>query len=88
MIRYILGIDWRVFTALVILVISFAIGINLMIYYARDTATNKMQVEILALQTKMECPNNECDRFKGKDAKALEARLMAEIAEVRKDCGR
>jgi hypothetical protein len=47
-----------------------------------------MQTDIEVLQKRMDCPNNECDRFKGKDAKALEARLMAEIAEVRKDCGR
>jgi hypothetical protein len=47
-----------------------------------------MHEDILALQKRMDCPNNECDRFKGKDAKALEARLMAEITEVRKDCGR
>jgi uncharacterized membrane protein affecting hemolysin expression len=81
-----MGIDWRVFTALIMLSVSFAIGISLMIYYAHDTATDQMQDDILALKTKMECPNNECDRFKGKDAKALEARLMAEIDKVRQEC--
>jgi hypothetical protein len=73
---------------LALLSILFATGISLMIFYAHDTATSDMQTDIEVLQKRMDCPNNECDRFKGKDAKALEARLMAEIAEVRKDCGR
>ena len=86
MIRYIMGIDWRVFSVLVVLSVCFAIGISLMIYYAHDTATDQMQADVLALKTKMDCPNNECDRFKGEDAKALEARLMAEIEKVRLEC--
>ena len=86
MIRYIMGIDWRMFIVLVMLSISFAIGISLMIFYAHDTATGQMQKDILALKTEMECPNNECDRFKGKDALVLEARLMAEIEKAKKDC--
>ena len=86
MIRYIMGVDWRMFTILIMTSIFFAIGISLMIFYAHDTATGRMQKDILALKTKMDCPNNECDRFKGKDALVLEARLMAEIEKVRKDC--
>ena len=86
MIRHIMGIDWRAFLALVILSICFAIGISLMIFYAHDTATTDMQTDIEILQKRMDCPNNECDRFKGKDAKALEARLMAEIEKVRREC--
>jgi hypothetical protein len=81
-----MGIDWRAFLALVILSIFFAGGISLMIFYSHDTATDHMQTDIEALQKRMECPNNECDRFKGKDAKALEARLMAEIDKVRREC--
>jgi hypothetical protein len=45
-----------------------------------------MHKDIQALQKKMECPNNECDRFKGEDALKLEARLMAEIEKAKKDC--
>jgi len=86
MIRYILGIDWRMFVALVVLSVCFAVGINLMIFYAHDTATTDMQSDIESLQKRMDCPNNECDRFKGKDARALEARLMAEIDKVRQEC--
>jgi len=86
MIRYILGIDWRMFVALVVLSVCFAVGISLMIFYAHDTATDQMQSDIEALQKRMDCPNNECDRFKGKDARALEARLMAEIEKVRQEC--
>ena len=88
MIKYIFGVDWRLMFVLSLLSIFFAIGISLMIFYAHDTATTDMQADIEALQKRMECPNNECDRFKGKDAKLLESRLMAEIAQVRKDCGR
>jgi hypothetical protein len=86
MIRYILGIDWRMFVALVVLSVCFAVGISLMIFYAHDTATTDMQSDIESLQKRMDCPNNECDRFKGKDAKKLEARLMAEIDKVRQEC--
>jgi len=86
MIRYILGIDWRMFVALVVLSVCFAVGISLMIFYAHDTATTDMQSDIESLQKRMDCPNNECDRFKGKDARALEARLMAEIDKVRQEC--
>ena len=86
MIRYILGVDWRMFTILIMTSIFFAIGISMMIFYAHDTATDQMQKDILALKTKMDCPNNECDRFKGEDAKALEARLIAEIEKAKKDC--
>jgi len=74
------------FAALVVLSVCFAVGISLMIFYAHDTATDQMQSDIEALQKRMDCPNNECDRFKGKDAKALEARLMAEIDKVRQEC--
>ena len=86
MIKYILGTDWRLVISLTLLSVFFAVGISLMIYYAHDTATDQMQADVLALKTKMDCPNNECDRFKGKDAKALEARLMAEIEKVRREC--
>jgi hypothetical protein len=88
MIRYIYGVDWKLVFILVLLSIFFALGISLMMFYSHDTATEHMQSDIQVLQKRMDCPNNECDRFKGKDAKALEARLMAEIAEVKKDCGR
>ena len=86
MIKYIFGVDWKLVILLALLSISFAIGISLMIFYAHDTATDQMQVDIQVLQKRMDCPNNECDRFKGKDAKALEARLMAEIDKVRQEC--
>ena len=86
MIRYIFGTDWKLVFVLVLLSIFFALGISLMIFYSHDTATDHMQTDIEALQKRMECPNNECDRFKGKDAKALEARLMAEIEKVRQEC--
>jgi hypothetical protein len=66
--------------------IFFALGISMMILYAHNTATDEMQEDIIALQKKMDCPNNECDRFKGKDALVLEARLMAEIEKAKKDC--
>jgi hypothetical protein len=86
MIRYIYGVDWKLVFVLVSLSIFFAGGISLMIFYSHDTATDHMQTDIEALQKRMECPNNECDRFKGKDAKKLEARLMAEIDKVRQEC--
>jgi hypothetical protein len=86
MIRYIYGVDWKLVLVLVILSIFFAGGISLMIFYSHDTATEHMQSDIQALQNRMDCPNNECDRFKGKDAKALESRLMAEIEKVRREC--
>ena len=88
MIRYIFGVDWKLVFVLVLLSIFFAGGISLMMFYSHDTATEHMQTDIQVLQKRMECPNNECDRFKGKDAKVLEARLMAEIEQVKKDCGR
>jgi hypothetical protein len=86
MIKYILGTDWKLVFVLVLLSIFFAGGISLMIFYSHDTATDHMQTDIEDLQKRMDCPNNECDRFKGKDAKALEARLMAEIEKDRQEC--
>ena len=86
MIRYIYGVDWKLVFVLVLLSIFFAGGISLMMFYSHSTATDNMHEDILALQKRMDCPNNECDRFKGKDAKKLEARLMAEIDKVRQEC--
>jgi hypothetical protein len=86
MIKRILGADWKLVALLSILSILFAAGISLMIFYTHDTATDDMQDAIYALQKKMDCPNNECDRFKGADALVLEARLMTEIAKVRQEC--
>jgi hypothetical protein len=86
MIRYIYGVDWKLVFVLVLLSIFFALGISLMIFYSHSTATDRMHKDIQILQKRMDCPNNECDRFKGKDAKALEARLMAEIEKVRQEC--
>jgi len=86
MIRYIYGVDWKLIFVMVLLSIFFALGISLMIFYAHSSATDKMHEDIQILQKRMDCPNNECDRFKGKDAKALEARLMAEIDKVRQEC--
>jgi hypothetical protein len=71
---------------LALLSIFFALGISLMIFYAHSSATDKMHDDIQILQKRMDCPNNECDRFKGKDAKSLEARLMEEIDKVRQEC--
>ena len=81
-----MGINWKMFVILSTLSILFAASISLMIFYSHTTATDQMEDDILTLRAKMECANNECDRFKGADAKALEARLMAEIDKVKKDC--
>jgi hypothetical protein len=86
MVKYIYGVDWKLVFVLVLLSIFFALGISLMIFYSHSTATDAMHKDIQILQKRMDCPNNECDRFKGKDAKALEARLMAEIDKVRQEC--
>lgn len=86
MIKYIFGVDWKLVFLMGLLSIFFAVGISMMIFYAHDTATDEMAADIHALKVKMECPNNECDRFKGKDALVLEARLMAEIDKVRQEC--
>ena len=86
MIRRILGADWRLVGLLSLLSILFALGISLMIFYAHNTATDDMQDAIYVLQKRMDCPNNECDRFKGADALVLEARLMAEIEALRLEC--
>ena len=86
MIRYIMGVDWKLVFAMCLLSIFFALGISLMIFYSHDTATEHMQSDIQTLQKRMDCPNNECDRFKGVDALVLEARLMAEIDKVRQEC--
>ena len=86
MIRYIYGVYWKLVFVLVLLSIFFALGISLMIFYSHSTATDRMDKDIQILQKRMDCPNNECDRFKGKDARALEARLMAEIEKVRQEC--
>lgn len=37
------------------------------------------------LKTMIECPNNNCDRFRGKDARAMEQRLRDDIAALRRE---
>lgn len=81
-----MSIDWKLFMIVVLSSIIFSLGMSTMIMFAHTTATSEMEADIIALQKKMDCPNNECDRFKGKDALVLEARLMAEIEKVKKDC--
>jgi hypothetical protein len=56
------------------------------VMWAHGASTREMRQKIDELATILECKDNDCDRFKGKDAKALEKRLMTEIATVKKDC--
>ncbi len=39
-----------------------------------------LDARVKIIELAMECPNNKCDRFKGVDAKRMEARIMAENA--------
>lgn len=42
---------------------------------------NILNERVIQIETAMECPNNSCDRFKGKDAAAMEERLRREFNE-------
>jgi Zn finger protein HypA/HybF involved in hydrogenase expression len=55
------------------------LAITMLIFFTKDTVQKKAQADIAEIKRVMQCENNSCDRFKGKDAKELESRLMDEI---------
>lgn len=52
----------------------------------KDVAHRGMQGQIDEILRKMECPNNECDRYKGKDAARDLAIVHGRIDELEKNC--
>jgi tetrahydromethanopterin S-methyltransferase subunit G len=62
------------------------VSIMLFMYATKDVATRKMQAQIDSIMKKMECPNNECDRYKGKDAARDLAIVHGRIDELEKNC--
>jgi hypothetical protein len=67
------------------IVCSAAIVALLMFSY--DSSTSAMAQKIQALTDRMDCPNNQCDRYKGADARRDFDRVEKQIADLRKDCG-
>lgn len=80
-------LNWKVLTLIAVWSIVCTASIVTIVMYTHEASTNDMRAKVDELTSKMECKGNSCDRFNGKDARAMEARLNAEIKDVRKDCG-
>lgn len=62
------------------------VAIITIVMLAHQDSTNDMRQKIDELTVLLECKNNGCDRFKGVDAKAMEARIESKIENVRQCC--
>ena len=73
---------------IVVAIITVIVFFAIMVFMSatKDIATRNMQVQIDTILRKMECPNNECDRYKGKDAKRDLAIVHGRIDELERRC--
>ncbi len=62
------------------------IAIITIVMLAHQDSTKDMRQKIDELTVLLECKNNGCDRFKGVDARAMEARIESKIEKVRQCC--
>jgi hypothetical protein len=75
-----------VFTGIIAVACSTAIVMFMLT--SKNSAQETMQSQINDILKKMQCENNECDRYKGKDAERDFAKVYLEIERLKKDCGR
>ena len=73
---------------IVVAIITVIVFFAIMVFMSatKDIATRNMQVQIDTILRKIECPNNECDRYKGKDAKRDLAAVYKRIDELERRC--
>ena len=81
---------WEWIIAALVLLIVGAVFWFIFIHGENKPCTAKPCYTVLdkrvdELKTMIECPNNNCDRFRGKDARAMEQRLRDDIAALRRE---
>lgn len=86
MMKFIGGLSARDASIIALWSIICTVAIITIVMLAHESSTSEMRKKIDALTVMLECKNNGCDRFKGKDARAMEQRLYQEIEKVRDCC--
>jgi tetrahydromethanopterin S-methyltransferase subunit G len=69
-----------------IIAVACSTAIIVFMLTSKNAAHQSMQGQIDSIMKKMECPNNECDRYKGKDAARDLAIVHGRIDELEKNC--
>jgi len=87
MTKYMVEINFKSIIIVGVWSILCTASIVSIVMWTHQASTREMKDKVNELATAMECKNNSCDRFKGKDAKEMEARLDAEIRKTRIECG-
>lgn len=74
---------------MIVAVVTVIVFISIMVFMTstKNAATRNMQSQIDTILRQMECPNNECDRYKGKDAARDLAIVHGRIDELERNCG-
>ena len=86
MINFIGGISLKAALIIAGWSIVCTVAIITIVMLAHEASTSEMRQKIDELSIMLECKDNNCDRFKGKDAREMEKRLYTEIEKVRRDC--
>ena len=85
--RYIFEFNWKSMVLIGAWSVVCSAAIVALLMFSYDSSTRAMAQKIQALTDRMDCPNNQCDRYKGADARRDFARVEKQIADLRKDCG-
>lgn len=85
--RYLFELNWKSMVIIGAWSIACSAAIVALLMFSHEQSTTEMAQKIEALTARMDCPNNECDRYKGADARRDFARVEKKIDDVRKDCG-
>ena len=84
--RYIFELNWKSIVLITAWSIACGAAILALLMFSYDSSTRTMAQQIEALTIRMDCPNNECDRYKGADARRDFARVDKQIADLRREC--
>jgi hypothetical protein len=85
--RYIFELNWKSMVIIGAWSIACSAAIVALLLFSYESSTDAMAQKLDALTARMDCPNNECDRYKGADARRDFARVEKQIADMRKECG-
>ena len=85
--RYIFELNWKSMVLIGAWSVVCSAAIVALLMFSYDSSTGAMAQKIQALTDRMDCPNNQCDRYKGADARRDFDRVEKQIADLRKDCG-
>ena len=85
--RYLFELNWKSMAIIGAWSIACSAAIVALLIFSYERSADSTSQKIEALTARMDCPNNECDRYKGADARRDFARVEKQIADLRKDCG-